>query len=530
MSLNFYINGEYIDGSDKSFTLVDPGGCETATISVRGDKPQKPGSDLLITDGTQRLFQGYVEEPGVRARMKSSRLTIGGVGVKTALGRGRMAMIYIDRRLSEWSGSSMVRRQQLSAGAFDALDPVIPIDGATPGIRTFLEGPWSRQGECDAWYDAGPNCMVSKIVALWTRGTDTSAADPNWTWSVLLVDGESVLAGTFDSAGNLRAAGPAVVSLLASTSTRRYAVIQQYFANVAAGGNSVIYPVDWTGIQVRGPHSLTERTAADGNTGFYASDIVADVLERSGFVSSLDIELCTVIVQNLAYKSLVPHQQIIDDLVKYTGWHFGVWPSESILDTLPVAKFQAPPSVVTAQVRYDDLVDPDLTERFSGMNRQVNVTYSLVNGQQTSILLERDHPRLEAGKGGTLDVDVGMVGNSDVAEVYGLYALALDQVASRVSGSITLPPRVQTPNGGYKLSHYLRPGIDRLRILGLPADDSLLDGPPKRVDSFRISRLTVSEQNGSIVTVAELDQGADLIEVLQARFSASDPTGSLSSG
>lgn len=529
MSLNFYINGEFIDGSDKSFTLVDPGGCETATISVRGDKPQKPGSDLLITDGTQRLYQGFVEEPGVRARMKSSRLTIGAVGTKTELGKGRMAMIYADRRLSEWGGPTLARRQNLASGNINAPDPQIPVDGATPAIRTYLEGPWARLTECDAMYDAGPNCTIGRIVAGWSKDPGITLPDGNWNWEALLSDTEIPAVG-IDFSGN-QATGPTtgLVILNAGSQTRRYAWLRCFY-QVAAGVNGQIYAVDWNGVQVRGPHSLPEYAAVDGNGGLYVSDIVTDVLERSGFVSNFDVELCTVIIQNLAYKSLVSHQQILDDLVKYTGWHFGVWPSESILDPLPVTKFQAPPSVVTAQVRYDDLVDPDLTERFSGMNRQVNVSYTLANGQQTSLLLERDHPRLETGKGGTLDVDVGMVGNSDVAEVYGLYALALDQVASRVSGSITLPTRVQTPNGGYKLSHYLRPGIDRLRILGLPADGSLLDGPPKRVDSFRISRLTVSEQNGSIVTVAELDQGADLIEVLQARFSASDPTGSLSSG
>jgi hypothetical protein len=75
---------------------------------------------------------------------------------------------------------------------------------------------------------------------------------------------------------------------------------------------------------------------------------------------------------------------------------------------------------------------------------------------------------------------------------------------------------VALPGGGHKRATLLRAGIDRLKINGLNTGSPLRDQP---ADTFHISRVSCSAQSdGSVTTSVELDAGADLIEVLQARI------------
>ena len=87
----------------------------------------------------------------------------------------------------------------------------------------------------------------------------------------------------FDVTANLRAAGPSAATLAATTSTRRYALLQLKYAT-AAGSDGVEYAIGWQGLVVYGNHGLTVRGATPG--GFYPADIVGHALTHSAQGSS----------------------------------------------------------------------------------------------------------------------------------------------------------------------------------------------------------------------------------------------------
>jgi hypothetical protein len=177
-----------------------------------------------------------------------------------------------------------------------------------------------------------------------------------------------------------------------------------------------------------------------------------------------------------------------------------------------------PPGAPTCAVLASDLEQPDINERLSGMYDRAIVRYQLVDGTSGSVTVSKPHPRAVQDTGTALTVDAGLVGSVAIAEVVGLYQLSLAQIDSRAAGSVVLPERVMTDSGS-RLSSTLQAGRDRIRIVGLPRDATLLADLSQSADSFRISRVDVVETAGGSKTTVGIDAGADLIEVLQARLS-----------
>lgn len=502
--------------SGLQWTNTDPGGHETCEFLLPNDCacPQ-PGDPVTIWDGYTRLWTGRVEEPGDNYDERRAPGQVGAIGAGAALKDTDIAEIFIDRDLSHWEAAPVVRKVAANS-TFRVFDPTVGNDGTNAAVRTNLNGPWTTapgRPLAEAWYI--PNGLrIGHVLHQWVRGTNVNNADTNWSWSVQLAS--SVSLASVDSSGNLRAAGPGSGTVTATTTDRIYALVGLNYGNVAAGDQRE-YAIDWT-LAVIGTHGLTLRGASPSE-GLYPEDIAGWVLDQATGISRGILEPSGFILPHAAYLDPVPHEQIIDDMATLLGWHWGVWAPDSLLDSTPVLHFRPPPEDATATVDRADCRNLRLAQRLSDFHNQARVHYTDTAGNQATVLVTRENPRLPAGLDRTLTLNIGP-SDAAAAAIIGEANLALAEQQTRAAGSTELPPSVSTPSGGRTPAHHLRPGLDRIKINGLPRAGAWTEADTRRFDTFRISRTTSRvAAGGAVTTTAELDSGSNLQETLNARLS-----------
>lgn len=504
------------------WTLVDPGGCETCTFDLAGTVTvPAPGDRVRVFEGLQCVWDGRVEEPGDDLDALQAPGHVTAVGAGAVLKDGRMSMVFLDRQLGGWQGPSRQRQINL-LGASQAIqgDPEVTPDTSTgsPSLKVGWIGPWNNPAAVvEAWYDAGAPNLIGRVRGTWTRISGVTSADVNWWWRAALSSDD--VATTTNDTGNLAALGPGTVDL-ASGGSRRFCRLDLFYAAVgAAGVDGTMYAVDWTNLRIFGDHGLTIRGGTPSTDGFYPDDIVRYV---AGLVPSVALGVIgdgsSYTVLHSVYRDPVPHETPIDDMAKLLGWHWGVWPARSLVgpDT-PVLDFRPPPSSATAVVARADCRGLKLVQRLSDFHDVAKVKYSDPAGTSGYATVTLANPRLPAGVSRTLDLDAGSTTAAVAAQV-GAAALALEQQQSRAAGPCDLPP-VVTAGSGRKLAHLLQPGIDRLKITGLPNAGAWTDPDTRRYDTFRIQRLTAAVgSNGAVKTSVDLDSGINLQDVLMARL------------
>jgi hypothetical protein len=447
-----------------------------------------------------------------------------------------MQMIYVDRDLGKWQGPSRQRQINLAGapGYANNVAPSVAPDTTTgnPSLKTEITAPWGTNPQkplCEGWYDAGPGNVIGSLYYAWTKGPTTDQTDANYSWTANLST-DDILTGQ-DAGAEQRAAGPGSGTLTATAANRRFAMIQFFYNASVANAASAQFPLFWQPA-VYGNHGLTKRGAAP--SGFYPSDIVRHVLSQAKGILTGRIDDATgYIAPHLTYPVPTDMDVIIDDMAKLMGWTWGVWEPPTIFDSQPRLDFRPPPTDATAVVTKAECDQLDITSRLGDLYDTAEVTYTDTAGLQGLVTVTLTNPQLyDTGiQGRTLKLDLGL-GSSAAATTFGQFALALSQVAARAAGSATLPASVRLPGGGSKPASLLRPGLDRLRIVDLVDGGPLFDLGQVRRDVFRISRVeTTVGKDGAPQTVAELDNGTNLLETLQARQSlAASVVGSGASG
>lgn len=497
--------GSRVDVTNLTWSASDPGGFETCSFSVDGHQV-KLGDEILILDGTQVCWHGYVEEPGISDLNGHRSFSVMGVGYSATLKRKQWSMIYIDRALSAWQPPSLQRTVNLDgAWVVMGFEVQADTDSGSPGIK--LEVTSSVKGTsgilCEAWYDAGPENLIDSIifasgvsaggcsVALAICGTDTAGAPVD---SLLPSSGLTIAETLFRGAHKVRYAVFQGISSVVTTIPR--------FRTVSK-------------VAVIGTHGLELQGVSDGR-GFFPSQIALDALTRSGQI--IDVgqvdQTSRYILTHSEYRSPTTSDVVVGEMATLMGWHWGVWEPKNTLSRRPTFYFTAPPKSATCAVRYDHFDTIELTEKLSSMQDEARVIYTLPSGSRGSIEVQRSHSRLPDGVHQGSIIDVGTVGAAATAQALGTVELALQQQQSRVAGQGQLPIALQDG----RPSHLLRPGRDRLRIIGFPQTGGLLAGPPVSVDTFHVKRISVTVDNGAPKTQIEFDYGADLLEVLQARL------------
>jgi hypothetical protein len=283
---------------------------EFSTVTVSG-----PGGEVA--------WQGRLE---TTPRTSGDQLSItpGAVGWQAALDDDQSArMIYVDIDLTRWQATSVSRKLALLSGSWSVDDPATNVDPVTgqPALTTAIQDAWTTHAISEALYD-GKGLPLGAIYYAWKIGATISPADTNWQWFAVL-SSDDVLTSS-DASANLRAAGPGTGTLAATSSNRKFGIVQLLY--IASGGASgQTNPVYWTFLGVIGTHLLPIQGAvgATGGIGVLASDVVQHAVQtwapelatsRAG-VST--IEQSSVVIPHLAFLDPTTASDIIKQATRF---------------------------------------------------------------------------------------------------------------------------------------------------------------------------------------------------------------------
>jgi hypothetical protein len=319
-----------------------PGGDKTLSCALlrdyRADHPDQALFDDVRAYGAGNETRWNGRMSGFPAQLDTAQLiTPTAVGWSShLLDDPSFREIYVDRDMSRWRGPSVQRRLNLVGANFQGFDPVLMPDQTTgqPSLSTGTEAaPWAAgsQPSCEALYD-GNGVTIGSVYYAWKRNTASVDAGPSsWAWAVYLMDDD--VFSSFQSTGDLQAAGPGTGTITASTSTRDWSCAQLNWGGGAAGTAGLRHEIFWTCLAVYGNHGLTKRGAEDATNakGFYVSDMIADVVRRAApkltFTSGPggSIEPSTFIVPHATYVDPTTASDVVTDLNKYHLYEWGVY-------------------------------------------------------------------------------------------------------------------------------------------------------------------------------------------------------------
>lgn len=518
MALAVFLSGHDVtaDAGPPTFSNVDPGGYEACSFTLPPSVAQpKPGDHVLILEGLATAWEGMVEDPGPTQSSQRAEGQVQAVGYGAKLKDNPYSMIYASRDLAAWRATSVARRLNLTSYRIGEMTVGPDTANGKPGITTGWNGAWTDKAVAESWYDAGPGNTIAACYLEWTRQPSVDYTDTNWDWDLWRSASDDT--GETRIGGNLRAAGPS--SNIFTFTAQRYVMLQLAYL-AAGGGSDAEYSVSWRNLGLYGPHGLDRQAITDEPPGLFPADIAAHALTQTTGIAEgvVDTDPAGFIAGHVVYRDATLPEQVIDDMAKLLGWHWGVWEAPSILGSTPRLDFRARPPSATAVVSRADCDGLKISERRSQLYDRVVVTYTDAAGTPGQATVTAENPRMPADSDRTLGpLSIG-ISSQGAAEDYGAQALALAQSSQRGGGSPILPSMVLLPGGGTKPAHLLKAGLDRLKITDLPDSGSWTETDTRRFDTFRVKRVETSVENGNPRTRVELDEGADLLEVLNARF------------
>jgi hypothetical protein len=296
--------------------------------------------------------------------------------------------IYVDRDLSRWGGISVQRKINFGANT-QTVDGNLVADGSgSPSIGLSFTGAWSANGlpVAESWYDAQSIPIGSLYWAFRTGPNVNFASDATWFAAAFLTSDD--VASTFDYTGDLQTLGTTTGAgtQTATNALKDYAMVQlQYPA--AGGTQGTSYEMWWTCLAVYGRHGLTKRgtTGATTAQGFYASDVVADIVERAAPLLTFttgdggSIQATDFVIPHLSFTDPVTAEDAISTVNAFHIYDWGVYDGEFF--------YRAPdPDRLTWQARLSDgaklSLEGDTAEQvFNG----VYVTYTDPSGRKCTV-------------------------------------------------------------------------------------------------------------------------------------------------
>jgi hypothetical protein len=517
-------------GEGFTFSNTDPGGFEAASIPLPKDLPDvQRGDSVRLESGLRVVFEGRIREV---QRSLGAKTLLQCEGYRAVLKEKLLAEIFVDRDLTRWASAPIAEQLAIEATPASPSGPEVGVaPESTPALVQSFTGPWALEAYPwnEAIYDAH-GLPIGVIYYRWTRGTNVSAADPNWVWTVALVKKESgVLAGEYEEAGNLRAAGPGANYFVAASAERYFARL--YLRYPLAGGTSnTTYALYWSKLAVygKGFNAYIKTGAAPGKdegvapdpVGYYPSSIAAYAISKCSGVQAGVIGTATqIVVPHASYLTPVPIEQIINDMAVFAGWHWGVWETLTPLtgSTTPRVDFRAGPvsGAPTAWAWRRDCEVLDVRESIENLYDSAKVAYTEVGGVERAVEVSKANPNLEAvGLHRQADLSFG-TGTKEAAETWGLIQLDLLADRSRNTGSAQITDLIHDMTGAAKPAWMLRAGIDRLRVPDLPCPDVW-----GAHNDLPITRVECSGSATGLVTSVEFGNGTNLTETLAAQLQA----------
>lgn len=428
--------------------------------------------------------------------------------------------IYRDIDLSRWGGAPLARK--IASNAAYAVNDPSTGTGTVPAVRTGFVGPWGvspSRPMSEGWYDSG-GVPIGSLYYAWQRNANVNNADTNWIWVAFLATDDAGV--SIDITANLRAAGPGSGTLAATTTDRRYAVVDLQYASVAVSSQAE-YAIDWTSLAVYGNHGLTLR-GTEPDAGFYIDDMIANAISRGAPNLNYttgpggSIEAPGIVVSQADYRDAMSVEPVILDLNKYVLWDWGVYENRTF--------FYRPtdPDRLTWQARLSDgvhlsLEGDDAEDAINGMV----VKYTDPSGTskiagptgsgfdtESSLLKDTSADNTVNAHGysrrwGSVQVS-NPLGDASYAETIGAAYLYQAMLPSR-SGDITLGPTVEHPTKGSRPSREVKAG-DWVSV------PDHVDGIPRRIVSVRHTvddGQTVVSVGNKIDKVGALLEGLDTV-------------------
>lgn len=499
-----------------TFSNVDPGGYEMASFPIPKDMPQSiRGMPVRIDCGLGVAWEGRISQI---QRSLGSKTLITCEGYAGRLKDTAVAMIFVDRDLTAWQQPSVQESINLVNGSYSPAGPELqPDPSGNPSLVTQFTGPWATSGIplVAGMYDSH-GIPISLITYAWQKSALVDNTNPSWQWDVFLSTDD--LLTTYDTSGNLRAAGPGSGQVNATAGNRVYAFLKHQFNTFAGGGANISYGIYWSNVAVYGNHGLPGR-GVSAPYGFYPSDIAKYAAQQaSGLQLGTCPDMTGYTVPHSVYYTPVTLDSIIGDMAQLAAWHWGVWESPAYLtgSSLPRFDFRPRPAAGTftafAHRRNCDTLD--IREDLSSMYDTAIVTYNDVVGVQRSVTVTVDNPILDqAGLHRTVVLSGGTM-TASTATVFAQEALVLLAAQARVQGSVAISQTVDGPNGPIA-PWMLKAGIDRLRVGDLPSTDAW-----GQANDLPLTRVECSISSSGITTSLEVGQGANLVESLQSRLQA----------
>ena len=313
-------------------------------------------------------------------------------------------------------------------------------------------------------------------------------------------------AAATNTSGNLRAAGPGTGTIATSGGTKYFALVQHSYNAGPAGSNNTEFAIYWTCLAVYGAHGLTKQGSESATTakGFYASDVIQDIVERGAPLLNIgEIEATTFVIPHLVFADPTKPADAIATVNAYHLYDWGVGENREFF-------YRAPdPDRLTWQARLSDGAHLDLegdtaTSVFNGVLVRYTdplgkpriagppaayweggvaladtTNASLVDTSESNPVNQWDFQRWG-------ELSVGITTTSAGAEAIGAAWLAERSLAQR-RGSLTLTGTVTHPTEGDVPVWRVRAG-DYVSIADHPAST------PRRIIETRYSHGSRSNQ------------------------------------
>lgn len=312
------------------FSTSIPGLFKDASCSL-GRRTDLEQPDLRLYDdvliygaGVQSVWEGrQAQFPGSHG--DDFAINVGAVGWAEHLrDDATFREVYVDRDLSNFAGAPSVQRQlnlhprwpnRGSAGVApdtDTGNPAVQLQ-----LTDIANTATVRSDIALALYDVGLAIgSVYYDVSSRDLVANTALTAP-WTAKIVLADDDTIAAS--EATGNL--IGAAAGTFTPSAASRRALELQLWYDGTHTGGGS--WNAFFRRLALYGRHGLTKRGTSPG--GFYASDVVRDIVERAAPHLNIGaIDSTSFVIPQLAFLEPTTAFDAISTVNAYHRWEFGV--------------------------------------------------------------------------------------------------------------------------------------------------------------------------------------------------------------